>query len=256
MKIATWNVNSIRAREELVLRWLEEESPDVLCMQETKVENSLFPSGGFSGLGYRTYLNGQKTWNGVAILSKREPERVECDLPGGFLDQQKRIITAVFPSVTVVNTYVPNGGDVTLDRFRDKLDFLDHLLDYAMTLSKMGPLAVMGDFNVAPEEDDVHDPAVLDGSVCFHPEERKRFRRFLEGGMTDIYRKFNPDGKAYSWWDYRAAAFRRNMGMRLDLILVNGPAAEMATSCTIQVGPRKWERPSDHTPVVLELDNG
>ena len=254
MKLATWNVNSIRAREPLVLRWLEEESPDVLCMQETKVEDSLFPVEGFSDLGYQCFLNGQKTWNGVAILSRMEPERIDLDLPGGFLEDQKRVITAIFPGITVVNTYVPNGGDVTLDRFTEKLEFLERLLQYALDLSGQSPLAIMGDFNVAPGEDDVHDPAGLEGTVCYHPEERKRLRGFLNGGMTDIYRSFNPEGKAYSWWDYRAAAFRRNLGMRLDLILLNRQAKEMASSCTIQVGPRKWDRPSDHTPVVLELD--
>ncbi len=255
MKIATWNVNSVRAREELVLRWLENESPDILCMQETKVEDGVFPSEGFTGMGYHVHLNGQKTWNGVAILSRNDPEQVDRDLPGGFLSEQKRVITARFPGITIVNAYVPNGGDVALDRFRDKLDFLDRLRDYAVGLSSEGPLAVMGDFNVALEDDDVHDPVLLDGSVCFHPDERKRLREFLDNGMTDIFRTFNPRGKAYSWWDYRAAAFRRNMGMRLDLILLNKLAEEMAISCTIQVEPRKWQRPSDHVPVVLQLED-
>jgi exodeoxyribonuclease-3 len=255
MKIATWNVNSVRAREELVLKWMENESPDILCMQETKVEDDLFPSEGFTGMGYHIHLNGQKTWNGVAILSRSVPERVDRDLPGGFLSEQKRVITARFPGITIVNAYVPNGGDVALDRFRDKLDFLDRLRDYAVGLSGEGPLAVMGDFNVAPEADDVYDPVLLEGRVCFHPDERKKLREFLDNGMTDIFRTFNPRGKAYSWWDYRAAAFRRNMGMRLDLILLNKLAEEMAISCTIQEEPRKWQRPSDHVPVVLHLED-
>ncbi|MBN2587720.1 MAG: exodeoxyribonuclease III [Candidatus Fermentibacteraceae bacterium] len=254
MKIATWNVNSIRAREEPVLRWLEKESPDVLCMQETKVEDAVFPSEGFTRMGYHVHLNGQKTWNGVAILSRNDPERVDRDLPGGFLIEQKRVITARFPGITIVNVYVPNGGDVALERFRDKLEFLDRLREYAFDLSKEGPLAVMGDFNVAPEEDDVHDPVLLDGTVCFHPDERKRLREFLDNGMSDVFRTFNPSGKAYSWWDYRAAAFRRNMGMRLDLILLNRSAEEMATSCAIQAEPRAWQKPSDHVPVVLQLE--
>lgn len=239
-----------------MLRWLDGESPDILCMQEIKVENRLFPAEAFTGRGYTISANGQKTWNGVAVLSRREPEDVVPDLPGGFLGDQKRVITLRFPSITVVNVYVPNGGDVTLDRFRDKLEFLERLRDYIGDISAEGPLAVMGDFNVAPGEDDVHDPEALNGRVCFHPEERKRLRQILALGMTDVYRAFNPSGKAYSWWDYRAASFRRNMGMRLDLVLLNPEAAGRAVSCRIQVEPRKWTRPSDHAPVVLEMTGG
>lgn len=256
MKLVTWNVNSIRAREELVLRWLDEESPDILCMQEIKVENRLFPAEAFTGRGYFLSANGQKTWNGVAVLSRTEPEKVVPDLPEGFLQGQKRVITVRFPDITVVNVYVPNGGDVTLDRFREKLEFLERLRDYIGDISDRGPLAVMGDFNVAPAEDDVHDPETLNGRVCFHPEERKRLRQILSLGMTDVYRTFNPSGKAYSWWDYRAASFRRNLGMRLDLVLLNSEAAGRAVSCRIQVEPREWTRPSDHAPVVLEMTGG
>ncbi|MCK4806601.1 MAG: exodeoxyribonuclease III [Candidatus Aegiribacteria sp.] len=255
LKLATWNVNSIRARQESVLRWLREESPDVLCLQEIKVENELFPSDPFVEEGYYISLNGQKTWNGVAVLSREEPAEVIRDIPGGFLNHQKRVITVRFPGLTVMNVYVPNGGDVMLDRFRDKLSFLDELNDYIQKLSSSGSLIVMGDFNVAPKADDVYDPEYLEGKICFHPEERSKFREIISSGMTDIYRKFNPEGKAFSWWDYRAAAFRRNMGMRLDLILLNAAAAEKAVSCEIQVEPRKWERPSDHTPVVLYLED-
>lgn len=256
MKLATWNVNSIRAREELVLRWLDEESPDILCLQEIKVENRLFPAEAFTGRGYVLSINGQKTWNGVAVLSRREPEEVVQDLPGGFLQEQKRVITVRFPGLTVVNVYVPNGGEVTLDRFRDKLEFLERLRNYIGDISTEGPLAVMGDFNVAPEEEDVHDPEALNGRVCFHPEERDRLRQILSMGMQDVYRTFNPTGKAYSWWDYRAASFRRNMGMRLDLVLLNSEAAERAVSCRIHTEPRGWTRPSDHAPVVLEMTGG
>jgi exodeoxyribonuclease III len=255
LKLATWNVNSIRARQESVLRWLREESPDVLCVQEIKVQTELFPCEPFNAEGYSVSVNGQKTWNGVAVFSRETPSRVIKDLPGGFLSQQKRVITAVFSGITVVNVYVPNGGDITLDRFSDKLEFLDELNKYVTMLSAEGPLAVMGDFNVAPEADDVYDPDSLEGTVCFHPSERRKLREIISAGMVDIYRKFNPDGKAYSWWDYRAAAFRRNHGMRLDLILLNAAAAEKAHSCEIQTEPRKWEKPSDHTPVVLQLED-
>lgn len=255
LKLATWNVNSIRAREKSVLRWLTEESPDVLCIQEIKVENELFPYEPFNEMGYHVSVNGQKTWNGVAVLSRNEPAEVIPDIPGGFLNEQKRVITVKYPGLTVVNVYVPNGGDITLDRFRDKLRFLDELKKYIDTLSSNGSLVVMGDFNVAPEADDVYDPTSLEGKICFHPEERSRFREITSAGMVDIYRIFNPGGKAFSWWDYRAAAFRRNMGMRLDLILLNAAAAENAVSCEIHIEPRKWEKPSDHTPVVLRLED-
>lgn len=254
MKLATWNVNSIRARESAVLRWLRDESPDVLCMQELKVQEELFPFDAFSAEGYVCSVNGQKTWNGVAVLSREAPLRIVRDLPGGFLAEQKRVITAEFRDLTVVNVYVPNGGDVTLDRFRDKLRFLEELRDHIAALSPKGPLAVAGDFNVAPGDDDVHDPVSLDGTVCFHPEERRRIREILDSGMTDVFRSYHPAGKAYSWWDYRAAAFRRGMGMRLDLILLNGTAMERAANCRIDTEPRGWDRPSDHVPVVLELN--
>ncbi|MBD3278609.1 MAG: exodeoxyribonuclease III [Candidatus Aegiribacteria sp.] len=254
MKVATWNVNSIRAREDVVLRWMDLSSPDILCIQETKVQEELFPRNGFEKMGYTVSLNVQKTWNGVAVFSKNEPLKVSRGLPSGFLGDQKRLITVEFPNLTVVNVYVPNGGEVNLDKFQDKLKFLEELRDYTKNLSNGKPLVLLGDFNVAPEEEDVYDAELLNGRVCFHPKERKRLRDILSSGLTDVYRSFHPNGKAYSWWDYRAAAFRRKMGMRLDLVLVNGPALEKAVSCEIDPEPRGWKKPSDHTPVILELE--
>lgn len=254
MKLATWNVNSIRARLDVVLRWLREESPDVLCMQEIKVQEDLFPREPFDEMGYHLAINGQKTWNGVAIASKIEPTSIRRGLPDGYLDEQKRLIAADIGGVTVVNVYVPNGGDITLDRFADKLHYLDSLRACAGELSGSGPLVVMGDFNVAPGPDDVYDPEALEGTICYHPEERLRVGEMLSDGLIDIFRKFNPEGKAYSWWDYRAAAFRRKLGMRLDLVLVNAEAADLAVGCCIRMEPRSWEKPSDHTPVVLDLE--
>lgn len=239
----------------MVLRWLREESPDVLCMQEIKVENELFPSEPFRELGYSLAVNGQKSWNGVAIASRIGFDDVRKDLPGGFLKEQKRTISAVTGDIRVVNVYVPNGGDVTLDRFQDKLRYLDELGAYADALSAEGPLVVMGDFNVAPGPDDVYDPEALEGSICFHPEERARVSRMIAGGFHDAYRLFNPTGKAFSWWDYRAMAFRRKRGMRLDLVLLNEPATELAEGCEIQADPRKWEKPSDHAPVLLTIQD-
>lgn len=252
--MATWNVNSIRARKEVVRRWLEVSSPDILCIQETKVHEELFPGSDFEEMGYTVSLNVQKTWNGVAVFSKSEPLNVTRDLPGGFLSDQKRLITVEFPSLTLVNVYVPNGGEVNLDRFQDKLKFLEELKGYIETISNQKPLVLLGDFNVAPQKEDVYDPELLDGRVCYHPEERKRLSSIMSSGLTDVYRHFHPKGKAYSWWDYRAAAFRRKMGMRLDLVLVNAPAMEKAVSCEIDVEPRGWKKPSDHTPVILQME--
>jgi exodeoxyribonuclease-3 len=253
VKLATWNVNSIRARLDLVLRWLQEESPDVLCMQEIKVEPGLFPAEPFQELGYHLLVSGQKTWNGVAIASRVEPQEVLEGLPSGFLKEQKRLLSGRIGGMRIVNVYVPNGGDVALDRFADKLRYLDELAAFAAVLSPDGPLVVMGDFNVAPEMDDVYDPVALDGSICFHPEERARLSRMLDSGFVDAYRRFHPAGRAFTWWDYRSMAFRRKMGMRLDLILLNAPAASLAEDCEIQIAPREWEKPSDHAPVVLTL---
>jgi len=253
MKLATWNVNSIRARLDLVLRWLGEESPDVLCMQEIKVETGDFPSEPFRELGYHLLVLGQKTWNGVAIASRLEPQEVLEGLPGGFLADQKRLLSARIGSVRVVNVYVPNGGDVLGERFPDKLRYLEELTAFVSVLSRREPLVVMGDFNVAPGPDDVYDPVALYGQLCFHPEERGRLDRMLASGLTDAYRSFHPQGRTFTWWDYRSMAFRRKLGMRLDLILLDAAAAAMAEGCEIRTEPRGWERPSDHAPVVLTL---
>jgi exodeoxyribonuclease-3 len=251
--VATWNVNSIRARIDVVVRWLEEKKPTVLCMQETKVQNDLFPVERFSALGYHLVINGQKTWNGVAIASTIEPGNVSLGLPSGFLPEQKRVITATIAGLRVTCVYVPNGGEVGHERFGQKLVFLDLLAEMAESEESGTPYVMTGDFNVAPGNDDVYDPAELKGAICFHPDERSRIERTIKAGMTDLYRKFNPTGKAFSWWDYRAAGFRRNRGMRLDLMLTNFAATELAVGCLIDTEPRSWEKTSDHTPVVAEL---
>ncbi len=252
--VATWNVNSIRARIDVVRRWLEENEPTVLCMQETKVSNDIFPVEPFQELGYELVINGQKSWNGVAIASGIELEDVSLDLPSGFLPEQKRVITATVAGLRIMNVYVPNGGDVEHEKFQQKLDFFDRLEKVAERERNGEPFIMVGDFNVAPEEDDVFDPAALDGTLCFHPEERKRISRMIGNGMTDVFRRYNPSGKAFSWWDYRAAGFRRNRGMRLDLILANTRASELVRECSIDLEPRNWEKPSDHTPVVAVFD--
>lgn len=253
LKIATWNVNSVRARLSVITRWLSLAQPDVLCMQELKATAEQFPFQPFQELGYSCLVNGQTRWNGVAVLTRLPFTDVRTDL-NGFLPEQRRMISGRVSGVTLVNVYVPNGGEVDNPRFHDKLRYLEVLREYALSLS--GPVVVTGDFNVAPGPDDTHSPDEQDGTVCYHPLERERIDAFKTQGFTDVFRGFQPTGKAYSWWDYRAAAWRRNRGMRLDLVLANGNAADMVKECYIDKEPRGWERPSDHTPVVFTMDSG
>jgi len=248
---ATWNVNSVRARLTHVLDWLQADPVDVLCLQETKVTDDLFPSEPFSELGYTATTHGQKTYNGVAVLSRSPLEDVSRGLPSGFLADQARLLSFRLAGIRFLNAYVPNGGDVSLPSFGNKLRWLDELL--ALASSFPDPVVVLGDFNVAPGADDTHSPQEQDGTVCYHPLERQRIRAFLEAGFTDSFRAFNPAGKAYTWWDYRAGAFRRNMGMRLDLVLASREAMPMFDSVETRILPRTWEKPSDHAPVVFRL---
>lgn len=250
LKVATWNVNSIRARLPVVLRWLEKEKPDVLCIQELKATVEQFPVDDLNELGYNSYVNGQKSWNGVALLSREPIEDVETDL-AGFLPEQKRMISGTIRGLRLVNVYVPNGGEVENPRFQDKLKYFSVLREYACSFQE--PVITAGDFNVAPCPDDTHSPEEQDGTVCYHTLEREQIEEFRIAGFTDVFRRLHPEGKAYSWWDYRAAAWRRNRGMRLDLVLANPAAAELVDSCWIDREPRSWEKPSDHTPVVFTI---
>lgn len=222
-----------------------------MCLQETKVTDSLFPAGEFEEAGYRSAILGQKTYNGVAVLHRMEIEDISAGLPSGFLGEQKRILSFSACGIRFLNVYVPNGGDVESPRFADKLRWLDELRE--MALSMNGPVIILGDFNVAPGPDDTHSPREQDGTVCYHPLERQRIGEFIESGFSDVFRAFNPQGKAYSWWDYRAASFRRNRGMRLDLILANRTALGLICDCSIHTETRSWERPSDHVPVSLRM---
>lgn len=253
LRVASWNINSIRSRLEQVLFWIDTREPDVLLLQETKVEDALFPVEPFTERGYHVRAMGQKAFNGVAVVSRPEPVVLSKGFSSGFLSDQKRVLQVGVAGMTLINVYVPNGGDPSLDRFRDKLAFLEHLAAELKAQPAGEPLLVAGDFNVAPGDDDVVDPAAMEGHICFHPEERARFRALLETGMVDLFREFNPDGKAFSWWDYREASFRRDVGMRLDHILVTPGLAGMAESCTIDREPRGWIKPSDHAPVVAEF---
>lgn len=248
---ATWNVNSVRARLTHVLDWLRADPVDVLCLQETKVTDELFPSEPFRELGYTATTHGQKTYNGVAVLSRHPVEDVSRGLPSGFMSDQARLLSFRLAGVRFLNAYVPNGGDVSLPSFANKLLWLDELLALASSFS--GPVVVLGDFNVAPGPDDTHSPEEQDGTVCYHPLERERIRAFLEAGFTDSFRAFNPGGKAYTWWDYREGAFRRNKGMRLDLVLASREAMPLFDSVETRTVTRTWEKPSDHVPVLFRL---
>lgn len=253
MKLATWNVNSLKVRLPQVVDWLAANPVEVLCLQETKQQDGDFPQAELRAAGYHSVFSGQKTYNGVAILSRMPANDVQYGLPD-FPDEQKRIIAATFDGVRVVNVYVPNGQSVDSDKYRYKLDWLEALRGWlGQELARHPKLALLGDFNIAPEDRDVHDPAAWQGNVLVSEPERQEFRNLLQLGLRDGFRLFEQPDKSYSWWDYRMMAFRRNQGLRIDHILVSGPLAARCTSCVIDKTPRKLERPSDHTPVVMEL---
>jgi exodeoxyribonuclease-3 len=250
MKIATWNVNSLKVRLPHVLDWLETSKVDVLCLQETKTEDKGFPFAELASAGYESVHNGQKTYNGVAILSKRALEDVACDIPG-FDDPQKRIIAATVDGVRVICAYMPNGQEVGSEKYAYKLKWLTALTDWLQTEMQRYPrLALLGDFNIAPEDRDVHDPAAWQGQILCSEPEREAFRGFQRLGLSDAFRLFEQAEKSFSWWDYRMMAFRRNMGMRIDHILMSAALTTQCRECAIDKTPRKWERPSDHAPVV------
>ncbi len=251
LKVATWNVNSVRARMPVIERWLNEESPDVLCMQELKATEEQFPFEDFDTLGYHSSVNGQVRWNGVATVSRFPVTDVSSDL-SGYLPEQSRMISVVVGGIRFINVYVPNGTDLIDPRFQQKLHYYEVLRDFALSTEK--PTIILGDFNVAPEAIDTHSPQEQDGTICYHPLEREQICKFMEAGFSDVFRVFNPDLQAFSWWDYRAASFRRNRGMRLDLVLANPEALTQIIDCRIDTEPRRWEKPSDHTPVVFNME--
>jgi exodeoxyribonuclease-3 len=254
MKIATWNVNSITARLPLVLKWMESARPDVLCLQETKCTDDKFPAAAFAALGYKSEAFGQRTYNGVAILSRDDAEDAQRGFPDDDEDAHARLLAATVKGVRVVNVYIPNGQFVGSDKYRFKLEWmrrLRSLLDERHKESET--LLLCGDFNVAPEERDVHDPALWQGRILFSRRERAALEHIREWGFTDAFRQHTEEGGHYSWWDYRQGSFRRNAGLRIDHIWVSKPLAARSTSTWIDTEPRTWERPSDHTPVVAEF---
>jgi exodeoxyribonuclease III len=253
VKLATWNVNSLKVRLPHVLDWLQSAQPDVLCLQETKLEDKNFPLGEFEALGYRAVFSGQKTYNGVALISKIEAHNIVNAIPN-FEDEQKRILAGTFDGVRVICAYMPNGQSLDSDKYQYKLKWLAALRDWLADELKQQPkLALLGDYNIAPEDRDVHDPKAWEGNVLVSEPERDAFRTFLDLGLKDSFRLFEQPEKSYSWWDYRMMAFRRNHGLRIDLILLSDVLAPACVSCAVDKAPRKLERPSDHTPVIAEL---
>ena len=289
MRLATWNVNSLKVRLPHVLDWLATADCDVLCLQETKLTDDKFPAAELQAAGYSVAFSGQKTYNGVAILSRLPMRDVACGMPD-FADEQKRVIAATIAvaagsaaapavaanaglvaspaaettgaagttggaaTVRVVCAYIPNGQSLESDKYRYKLDWLDGLQGYMAAQTVVHThTALLGDYNIAPEDRDVHDPAAWQGQVLVSAAERAHFQKLLDAGFTDCFRLFEQPGKLFSWWDYRMLGFRRNAGMRIDHILASPALAATCRACVIDKAPRKREQPSDHTPVVADF---
>ena len=258
MKIATWNVNSLKVRQQHVMDWLETSQADVLCLQELKLTDDKFPRAEFEAKGYRSWFAGQKTYNGVGILVREglqvDESTIVRNIPG-HEDPQQRVITATIEGVRIISAYFPNGQAPGSEKFVYKLGWLAALHDWlAGELAQHARLALLGDYNIAPEDRDVHDPKAWEGQNLVSPEERAEFVRLIGLGLVDAFRQFDHPEKVFSWWDYRMLAFRRNAGLRIDHILLSQPLAEACTSCDVDKTPRKWEQPSDHAPVVAQID--
>ena len=254
MKIATWNVNSMKVRLPHVLEWLAANGPDVLVLQEIKQLTEAFPADDLREAGYESLANGQKTYNGVAVVSRQTPEDPVLELPG-FDDPQRRVLATTINGVRVVNLYVPNGQAVGSEKYEYKLAWLACLREFLRDeLSRHERLVVLGDFNIAPADEDVYDAEKWGDAILCSPLERKALGELLDLGLTDVFREFDQPEKSFSWWDYRAAGFRRNAGLRIDLILSSEAMTARCTGSYVDKEPRAWDRPSDHAPVIAEFD--
>jgi exodeoxyribonuclease-3 len=262
MRIASWNVNSVRTRLDQVLAWLQEEQPEVLCLQETKVTDELFPRAAFEHLGYGTAISGQKAYNGVAILSRLPLEDVQIgfdallpddpEAPG--LSEQKRVISALIDGVRVLNLYVPNGSALNSEKYPYKLEWLACLQRYLAAQEQQGdPLCMLGDFNIGPEARDLPDPDRQTGGIMASEPERAALQAALNERLTDVFRVFEPNSGHWSWWDYRSGAWDRDKGWRIDHIYLSEELMDCATGCVIHKRTRGNEQPSDHAPVVVNL---
>jgi exodeoxyribonuclease-3 len=255
MLIATWNVNSLRVRLPQLLDWLARVQPDIVGLQETKLVDEDFPQAELAAAGYEVAFTGQRTYNGVALLSRRPADEPLLALPGRPVDEQKRFVAATFGDLHVVNAYVPNGSAVDSDKYAYKLGWLGDFRQYLEdALARWPKLLVMGDFNIAPADIDVHDPVAWQGQVLVSPPERQALAAILSLGLHDTFRRLNPDTQAFTWWDYRAGGFRRNHGLRIDHVLASTALLPACRACQVDLDVRRAERPSDHAPVLLELD--
>jgi len=255
VKLATWNVNSIVARLPLVLKWLEAAKPDVLCMQETKCIDEKFPAEAFAEIGYLSESFGQATYNGVAIVSRVKFEDVQRGFTNDELNAQSRLLAATIGGIRVVNVYIPNGQAVGTEKYAFKLEWMRRLRAFFDShYDAGGRVLLCGDFNVAPEDRDVHDPNLWRGRIMCSEGERSSLEHLRQWGLVDAFRLHNSADKEFSWWDYRAGAFRRNHGLRIDHVWTSNSLAGDATSVVIDRAPRSWERPSDHAPVIAEFE--
>ncbi len=253
LTVASWNVNSVRARLEHLQRWLPDAAPDLLALQETKTVDADFPRAALEECGYHLTTSGQRAYNGVAVLSRRPPRTVFTEIPG-FGDEQRRVLGAEFDGLLLVDLYVPNGSAIGTDKFRYKLAWLDALIPWLESLLHKYPeMLVLGDFNIAPEDRDVHDPDAWRGQVLCSEEERLRVRRIQALGLVDTFRLFDAAAGTYSWWDYRQGAFRRNLGLRIDLIFASPVLAGRCLGSGVDRTPRSWDKPSDHAPVTARF---
>ena len=253
MKIATWNVNSLKVRLGQVLDWIDQHGPDVLVLQEIKQVTEAFPTDAFTELGYDSIASGQKTYNGVAAIACHEPKDPVTDFPG-FNDSQRRILATTIDGVRVVNLYVPNGSEIGSDKYAYKLEWLAALRDFlADEMRAHEKLVVLGDFNIAPADEDVYDPEKWGDAILCSPKEREALTALLDLGLTDVFRNFDQPDKTFSWGDYRAFGFRRNAGLRIDLILTSASMTAACTASYVDKEPRTLERPSDHAPVVADF---
>lgn len=256
MRIATWNVNSVRARLPRLLPWLAEKSHDVVCLQELKCVEESFPRAEIEQLGYQVEMLGQKSYNGVAILSRRPISSVRKGIPGEAGDAERRVIAGTIDGVTVMNVYVVNGQQVGAPKYAHKLEWMARLAEYVQSFDLSQPFVLLGDFNVTFDDRDVHDPALWKDKILCSEPERERLRALGALGLSDAFRHFIAEGGHYTWWDFRTFGFQRKQGLRIDHLLMSAAALERCRSVTIDLDARRGDKPSDHAPVVAELEIG
>lgn len=254
MKIATWNVNSIAVRLQQALDWVQTNRPDVLCLQEIKCTDDRFPTAPFQELGYQIQTFGQPTYNGVATLSLHPIDQVQKGFPEDAPEAQRRLLMTAIAGVKVINVYIPNGSEVGSEKYMYKLDWLNKLRAYLESnLTPTEPVVLCGDFNIAPEDRDVHDPILWYGKILCSPPEREALQNIAAWGFTDVFRQHHSEPGLFSWWDYRGGGFRRNQGLRIDHLWATASLAHTSRDCRIDTAPRKLERPSDHAPVLADF---